>query len=706
MIFEKQFVDLQLIINPITTKMKLKLHFAILAFITLSFTANAQVSEKEAEARKWIKDNESKLDINPNDTFSLRFVRKTQAGETLRFQQLKNGVPVFDSEILVHFSPYGDVSHTDATYDKAVASINTTPAITKDNAIVISNQALSINSDIMFQECKLFVYNKLETTKLVYRVLTDSYAKTGSWETIIDAQSGEVLSTKDIAFYYSNHKHDKDNKSKSPLPMAPLAVATGTALVFNPDPLSQAGALYGATGFSDGSDATTTQMNNARVSVTLPEIDLTAGVYSLKSRYAEIRELGSPAKGLFAQNSSNFSYTRAQDGFEAVNAFYHLDNSLRYINETLAIPCIPYQVANAGAVLFDPHGASSQDNSFYTNGQLQFGEGGVDDAEDADVVLHELGHGLHDWITGGGLSQVNGLSEGCGDYWAVSHSRSLNQWNSSAPQYNWVFGWDGHNPFWDGRNTDYASSYNGGLVNQIHTDGQIWSTALMKIWDGIGKVKTDKAFLNGLDLTVSTTNQQNAAIAVRTAARNMNYPCADIALMTEKFVEAGYTLPALSLQMNPIANQTVTADASNTYTLPSYATLANPITANCNATLTQAPNVGTVLAPGTYTITMTATSGASNVQRTFQLVVNSNLGVTDEVKNSFVLYPNPASTSLNVKGDFDSNESVTIYNMLGQTVLKKAITSNDESIDISSLAKGIYSVYFNNAKATYKFIKE
>ena len=85
--------------------MKLKLYFTTVAIITLSFITNAQVSEKEGEARKWIKDNESRLDINPNDTFSLRFVRKTQAGETLRFQQLKNGVPVFDSEILVHFFP-------------------------------------------------------------------------------------------------------------------------------------------------------------------------------------------------------------------------------------------------------------------------------------------------------------------------------------------------------------------------------------------------------------------------------------------------------------------------------------------------------------------------------------------------------------------------------------------------------------------------
>ena len=71
-----------------------------------------------------------------------------------------------------------------------------------------------------------------------------------------------------------------------------------------------------------------------------------------------------------------------------------------------------------------------------------------------------------------------------------------------------------------------------------------------------------------------------------------------------------------------------------------------------------------------------------------------------------VLYPNPAANLLNIKGDFDTEESVTIFNMLGQTVLTKAVFSNDQSIDITSLAKGIYNVYFNNAKVSYKFIKE
>ena len=134
--------------------------------------------------------------------------------------------------------------------------------------------------------------------------------------------------------------------------------------------------------------------------------------------------------------------------------------------------------------------------------------------------------------------------------------------------------------------------------------------------------------------------------------------------------------------------------------------ICDPITANCDATLTQSPAVATVLVPGTYTITMVATSGTSSVTRTFQLTINSSLGVNESVKNDFVLYPNPASSLLNIKGNFDAEESVTIYNMLGQTVLTKALFSNDQSIDITSIAKGIYNVYFNNAKVSYKFIKE
>jgi hypothetical protein len=49
----------------------------------------------------------------------------------------------------------------------------------------------------------------------------------------------------------------------------------------------------------------------------------------------------------------------------------------------------------------------------------------VDDAEDADVVLHEFGHAIHYWITGLKSSSSQGLGEGSGDYWPCLIAEAL-----------------------------------------------------------------------------------------------------------------------------------------------------------------------------------------------------------------------------------------------------------------------------------------
>jgi len=695
--------------------MNLKLQFlAVIIIFTLS--ANAQVSENEKAARQWIKLHSSELKIKDTDTFKLSFVRKSLSGETLRFQQLVNDVPVFQSEIVVHFSLSNEITFSSDSYVDKMTTINTSPSIAKESAITISNEVLNITGNLTYQECKLFVYTKLPETKLVYRVVTKSDNMTGNWETIVDAHSGVVLSAQDIARYHHKVDPNKKKKNNTPESVKPISAVratnfvSGTALVYDADPLSVAQVTYGGNYSSPASgaypkdtDATNTFLNSARSSVVLPEIENLSGVYKLKGSLVEIRNLEAPVKGLFTQATSAFNFTRLEDGFEAVNAYYHLDKSLRYINTTLGITCKPY--TNSGVLYYDPSAANGDDQSYYSNGALYFGEGGVDDAEDADVILHEMGHGIQDWITNGNDSQVNGLGEGIGDYWAVSYSRSLNQWPSTAEEYNWVFNWDGHNEWWDGRVVNTTKLYPSGLDGEVHDDGEIWAAASMQVYDAIGKTKSDTAFLEGIANTTSTTNQQNAARAVRQAAIDLNYPCTNIQAMTAIYTARGYSMPTIPLTMATIPNQTVQADVNNTYTLPSYATLANPITANCNATSTQSPAIGVALAPGNYTITITATSGSSSVVRTFTLTITANLGIEDATKNNFVLYPNPANNVVNIKGEFDSNETITIYNMLGQVVLKKAVILNEEAIDITTLATGVYTMSFNNAKVSRKFVK-
>jgi hypothetical protein len=158
--------------------------------------------------------------------------------------------------------------------------------------------------------------------------------------------------------------------------------------------------------------------------------------------------------------------------------------------------------------------------------------------------------------------------------------------------------------------------------------------------------------------------------------------------------------------MASLPNVTIQAGSGNVYTLPSYIGQTNPINTGCNAVVTQSPIAGTVLAPGVYAITITATSGASTVNRPFTLTVTQNLGVNDNVRNDIKIFPIPATDLLNIKGEFELGENITIYNMLGQMVLNKEITSNEESIDISPLASGVYTLSFNTAKVSRKFIKQ
>lgn len=694
--------------------MKSKLFYlSLLFFITVTTMVNAQSSANEKKAREWIVQHEKELNIQPYHQFKLAFVRKSLAGETLRFQQMVGDVPVFQSEIVINFNPSNELAFSSNSYDSTIANVSTTPSISKEAAQNISKESLKIDGDFSVDENNLYVTKIQDDTKLVYRIITNPVSGVASWETLIDAQTGAVLSTKDVAIYHHKEKKTKKNekenvKKEESVSYAPVAYTSGTAMVYLSDPLSYAQVAYGTTGYTDGNDANTTQLAAARTSVVLPEIDLTAGVYKLKSSFAEIAEFESPSYGLFTQATPDFNFTRDNNAFEAANVFYHVDHALRYINVELGIPCLPQQ--NSGVLQFDSAGLSGADNSHFipSTDRIAFGEGCVDDAEDADVIWHEFGHGVHDWITNGNTSPY--LGEGNGDYWAQSYSRSLNQWNSTQAAYHYMFSWDGHNTCWSGRTTNYTPNYPAGLVGlqggAAHTDGQIWATALMRVWNAIGREKTDKAFLEGLALTNSSTNQQNAAIAVRQAAINMNFPCADITAMTTQLASKGYTLPALTLTMAAIADQTVTADSNNTYTIPDYATLANPISQACAATLTQSPTIGNIVSPGTYTITMTATLGTETVVRTFTLTVLENLATNHFDLNDFQIYPNPANSELTIKGEKLTNETVSIFNVLGQKVIEKNSNGNEIKINVSHLSEGVYTIQFKNSKATQKFIKK
>lgn len=691
----------------------------LFAFTVFSLV-NAQKTPDQI-AREWINENKANLKIAIDDNLMLRASRTSLSGHTLRYQQTINNIPVYDTELTIHVSKKNKVSHVADNYDINVSKINTTPAVFKTSALDIAKRYIDAKGYFSREESKLYVYNKMGSTKLVYVNKIRATTPIGYWEVIVDAQTGEVLNSQNIDIEHNfkfinkknttlyskedhknivkGHQNQKKNEAVSFL-------VEGSGMIFDPDPLSATGQTYGGN-YADNNDATNAQLDAARTSVVLKDITLTNGVYRLKGPYVEIADLQAPSKGLFTQTNSNFNFNRSEDGFEAVNCYYHLDKSLRYINETLGIDLV--SLFNNGVLEYDPSSFNGADNSSYGGGQLNFGEGGVDDAEDADVILHELGHGLHDWITNGSLSQVEALSEGCGDYWAQSYKRSLRQWQSTDASYHFVFGWDGHNQFWGGRSTNYSAQYPNDLITGFnHNNGQIWATSLMRIFDIIGREKTDKAFLEGLGMTNSATNQENAAIAVRQAAIDMGYSCTDVDVFTTEFTATGYTMPAIDLVVNCPQDQSVSPDAgSSSYTVQDYTTMANAINKGCNASITQNPIAGTSLPEGVHIITITAT-GNTSVSCTFNITVDNNILDTEDFieKTGVTLYPVPAKDNIILDGKFDNRETLQIYNLVGQQLMEISITENITRINISKLPKGVYFGSFKNKKGTLKFIKD
>jgi protein involved in ribonucleotide reduction len=265
-------------------------------------------------------------------------------------------------------------------------------------------------------------------------------------------------------------------------------------MVFVPNPVQS----LGDESLTDQKDADSAVPAAAYHAVKLTNLD---GSGFLHGDYATVvTETGNPAYS----PTNTFAYTRHQDEFEQVMAYYWITEAQKYIQSLgfgttrRAIDKQPQRVR------INQLGA---DNSFETdhpNLEIRYGKGGVDDAEDAEVILHEYGHAIHSSQNFSFASEEAGaISEGFGDYWAVTVSDVVSK-KLGVPELEplpCVMDWD---------STSYTSTvphclrrldtnlhYPQDLNGEVHHDGQIWSRALWDIRQGLGNVKADTIILQG-----------------------------------------------------------------------------------------------------------------------------------------------------------------------------------------------------------------
>ena len=535
---QKAIQNRDLILNPdvrVESYVKNNIRFDLKTNVPIAlYSPNYQVRQASPQqmAEQFLSENSFLLKIQRNlSDLKYNTTTETRSGYHVHFDQYVGDYPVYNSTINVTINKSNRVIFVSSgykiQYDVKDAPDLKTVNVSSDAALLKAKQYLGVKGTLAFEQVKTVVYPDKGHFILAQQVnIVPQVGLYGDWEVMINAQTGEIFRAVDKACYSDDDPEKQIN-------------VTGQGYVFDPDPITHARTTYGTTGFVDNNDLDSDSLTAHRELRTLKDITFEGGVYKLTGPFAEIVDFESPFTGLHTNTSSDFFFTRSSDNYEAVNVYFLIDASMRWINDSLGINLRPFQYTTG--VRVDPHGLSGDDNSHYipSTGQLAFGDGGVDDAEDVGVVLHEFGHGVHDWATVGSLSQVDGLSEGCGDYWTTSYIRNTHILTPANPAYYWVFVWDGHNPFWDGRIVNYTAHYPEGLTGTIHTDGQMWASSLMSIWDLIGKEATDINFIEALAMTNSGSNQQDAANAF-IASDQTNFGGSHLAQIIPVFADRGY----------------------------------------------------------------------------------------------------------------------------------------------------------------------
>jgi zinc metalloprotease ZmpB len=289
---------------------------------------------------------------------------------------------------------------------------------------------------------------------------------------------------------------------------APAALATkpasggttATGRVFVPNPVADLG--VGTFAFreslTDQKDADFGALAPAYHEETLSHLD---GSGFLHGDYATVvSETGNPAYSA----TRIFDYNRHQDEFEQVMAYYWVTEAQKYIQSLgfgtkfRGIDDQPQRVRI---------NQLGYDNSFEDDHpvlELRFGKGGVDDAEDAEVVLHEYGHAIHKSQNFSFASEEAGaISEGFGDYWALTVSDVVSHADGVAVSTDLpcIAEWDSTSYTSDVphclRRTDLDLHYPADLNGEVHHDGQIWSRALWDIRRSLGYRVADTIILTG-----------------------------------------------------------------------------------------------------------------------------------------------------------------------------------------------------------------
>ncbi|MDX1905707.1 MAG: hypothetical protein SF053_01645 [Bacteroidia bacterium] len=432
-------------------------------------TTYQPLSMTDADVCAWISGHFPQV-TRAGYTWAVTRRRATPGGQVIRLTQMCAHLPVYQGEAVLHQAPDGRLMslsrHVHTTPARPLGSFEAdTTLLLQRYAELLGCTAAHITRHWLPEPGGL---------RPVYRLETESPQAVVSWEILVDGTTGQEIARTDLGAYH----------------LAADGDTTGWGRVFRPDPCTRAGVTYG-TLFIDSADY------HKPVFTTLMDTVLLRGLtydslFRLQGPYVVIEDIQSFSNTPATSTDGSFMFLRSEDQFEEVMVYYHIDTFQRYIRQ------LGFTDLQSTPLRADAHGRADADQSVFVpnagNPYLLFGDGGVDDAEDADVIIHEYGHALTESAapnTRVGLER-RGLDEGIGDYLAAAYSYDLVSWG-----WPMVFTWDGHNEFWAGRMAVSAEMYPPATTS-IYAYGTLWASTLMQIRQEAGAHETDRIMLQAL----------------------------------------------------------------------------------------------------------------------------------------------------------------------------------------------------------------
>jgi Zn-dependent metalloprotease len=368
--------------------------------------------------------------------------------------------------------------------------------IAKSLAIQTAKKALRGNkTGVAVTGTEALWFPKNAKLEPAWRITLQVRAPREDWIIYVSAKTGKVISK-------------YDNLSESP---------QGVARVFDPSPVTRLG---GHAQLLTGKNKLNPVPDKAYRRVTLRDLD--------SSGYLQGKRVTTqPTRQQRAHRPDyTFLYNSDQNEFEQVMAYHHINEAIRYLEK------LGYR--GKRAIFHDPVkvkvNGTREDNSWYSpdEKQLTFGTGAIDDAEDGETILHELGHAIQDAICPnfGQSHEAAAIGEGFGDYFAASFFAQRKPENYQHCVMTWdglLLGLDmGYQPpclrFVTNKLT-YADFRN--LTDYEHENGEIWAATLWQIRAALGQDVADRIIVESHFQLDGFTTFTRAARAILDADQNL-----------------------------------------------------------------------------------------------------------------------------------------------------------------------------------------